>query len=451
MAMAGAGSTRLWFARPQRPPPSRLSSATESPIGTISVISDPSAADTKRLMTIEAGFSFPRLERIRGFLQTEYIDSGKLPCAQVRVSRGGRSIWDCSLGRMDVERDRPLTPDTIFRIYSMTKPLTTVAFMMLVERGLVALDDPVERYLPAFKDLAVFAGGVRGAFRTRPLQRPMQVIDLLRHTSGLTYGFQQRSSVDAAYRELRVAERPDLTLTDFVDELATLPLEFSPGTAWNYSVSTDVVGHLVAVISGQPFDAFLRQHLLDPLGMVDTAFEVPPDKAARLAACYAWRNGGGFRLIDDPVKSRLLEPAIFHSGGGGLVSTLNDYDRFCHMLRNRGELDGHRYLSRKTLDLMWSNHLPGDRDLPDVSVSMFAEAIYNGIGFGLGFAVVRDPAKTLIPGSVGEVSWGGLASTAFWVDPAEDLSVVFLTQLIPSSTYPIRRQLRTMVYAALVD
>lgn len=402
-------------------------------------------------MTTEAGLSLPRLERIREFLQTEYIDSGKLPCAQFRVSRGGRPIWDCVLGRRDVERDRPLTADTIFRIYSMTKPLTSVAFMMLVERGLVALDDPVERYLPAFKGLGVFAGGVLGAFRTRPLQRPMLIIDLLRHTSGLTYGFQQRTNVDAAYRELGVIERTDITLADFVDELATLPLEFSPGTAWNYSVATDVLGHLVAVISGRPFDEFLRQELIEPLGMVDTAFEVAPDKADRLAACYAWRNGGGFRLVDDPTTSRLLSPAVFHSGGGGLVSTLDDYDRFCHMLRGRGELNGHRYLSRKTLDLMWANHLPGDRDLPDVSVSMFAEAIYNGIGFGLGFAVVRDAAATLIPGSRGEVSWGGMASTAFWVDPAEDLSVVFLTQLIPSSTYPIRRQLRTMVYSALVD
>ncbi len=402
-------------------------------------------------MTTEAGFSLPRLERIRDFLQTEYIDSGKLPCAQLRVSRGGRPVWDCALGRMDVERDRPLTPDTIFRIYSMTKPLTTVAFMMLVERGLVALDDPVERYLPAFKGLGVFAGGVPGAFRTRPPQRPMLIVDLLRHTSGLTYGFQQRTNVDAAYRDLRIIERTDLTLAEVVDEIATLPLEFSPGTAWNYSVATDVLGHLVAVISGRTFDAFLRQELIEPLGMVDTAFEVPPEKADRLAACYAWRDDGGLRLVDDPTTSRLLSPAVFHSGGGGLVSTLDDYDRFCQMLRQRGELNGHCYLSRKTLDLMWSNHLPGDRDLPDVSVSMFAEAIYNGIGFGLGFAVVRDPARTLIPGSAGEVSWGGMASTAFWVDPVEDLSVVFLTQLIPSSTYPIRRQLRTMVYAALVD
>ena len=352
---------------------------------------------------------------------------------------------------MDVERNKPLAPDTLFRIYSMTKPLTSIAFMMLVERGLVAIDDPVERFIPAFKELGVFAGGVRGAFRTKPLERPMRIADLLNHSSGLTYGFQQRSSVDAAYRELRIIERTDITLADFVDELARLPLEFSPGTAWNYSVSTDVLGHLIAVIDGRPFDVFLRQELLDPLGMVDTAFEVAPDKAHRLAACYAFKPGGGLRLIDDPARSRLCEPTAFHSGGGGLLSTLDDYERFCLMLRNRGELDGHRFVSRKTLDLMWANHLPGGKYLPDVSISMFAEAIYNGVGFGLGFAVVDDPVKTLIPGSAGEVSWGGLASTAFWVDPAEDLYAIFLTQLVPSSTYPIRRQLRTMVYSALED
>ncbi len=402
-------------------------------------------------MTIEAGLSLQRLERIRHFLQAEYIDSGKLPCAQMCVSRGGRRVWDCTIGQKDVERGEPLQADPICRISSMTKPMTSVAVMMLVEQGLVALDDPVERYLPAFRNLGVFAGGVLGAFRTKAPSRPMQVVDLLRHTSGLTYGFQQRTSVDAAYRELRLIERPDLTLAEFVEELATVPLEFSPGTAWNYSVSTDVLGHLVAVISGRPFDEFLRQELLEPLGMVDTAFEVAPDKADRLAACYAYREGGGFKLVDDPARSRLRQPVAFHSGGGGLLSTMDDYDRFCRMLRNRGELDGHRYLSRKTIDLMWSNHLPGGRDLPEVSVSMFAEAIYNGIGFGLGFSVVNDPAKTLIPGSAGEVSWGGLASTAFWVDPAEDLHAIFLTQLIPSSTYPIRRQLRTMVYSALVD
>ena len=398
-----------------------------------------------------SGLSIPRLDRIRHFLQAEYIDTGKLPCAQMRVARGGRAVWDCTLGLMDVERNKPLTSDAIFRIYSMTKPLTSIAFMMLVERGLVAIDDPVERFIPAFKDLGVFAGGVRDAFRTKPLDRPMRIVDLLNHSSGLTYGFQQRSSVDAAYRELRLIERTDITLADFVDELARLPLEFSPGTAWNYSVSTDVLGHLIAVIDGRPFDVFLRQELLDPLGMVDTAFEVAPDKAHRLAACYAFKPGGGLKLIDDPVRSRLREPTAFHSGGGGLLSTIDDYERFCLMLRNRGELDGHRFVSRKTLDLMWANHLPGGKYLPEVSISMFAEAIYNGVGFGLGFAVVEDPVKTLIPGSAGEVSWGGLASTAFWVDPAEDLFAIFMTQLIPSSTYPIRRQLRTMVYSALED
>jgi CubicO group peptidase (beta-lactamase class C family) len=396
-----------------------------------------------------AGLSGPRLQHIDRFIQQKYLDTGKLPCALTLVERNGQVAHLSALGRMDVEHNRPLQEDTIFRIYSMTKPLTSLALMMLVEEGRVSLDDPVHRYIPQWRDLAVYEGGFIGSFRTRRTSAPMRVIDLMRHTSGLTYGFQQRTNVDAAYRKLHLGEIPTaVSLQQMVEELAKLPLEFSPGSAWNYGVSTDVVGYLVGKISGQPFEQFLRSRILDPLGMTDTDFMVPAAKAARFAACYAATPDGRMALQDDPQTSFFLKPPSFVSGGGGLVSTAADYLRFCRMLLNGGTLDGVRLISPKTLELMSHNHLPGGKDLPDLAVSLFSEVTYAGVGFGLGFAVSVSPARGLLPGSPGDISWGGLASTYFWVDPRERLIVIFMTQLTPSATYPIRRELRTLVYSA---
>jgi len=398
------------------------------------------------------GLSRARLARIDQFLKDRYVDAGKLPGASVMVSRKGEIAHFGVVGQGDIERGQALKEDSIFRIYSMTKPLTSVALMMLVEEGAVALDDPVEKYIPAWKDLGVFEAGIAPVFMTRRPTRPMQVVDLLRHTSGLTYGFQNRTNVDAAYRKAAFGGVDSkLPLEAMIDELARLPLEFSPGEAWNYSVSTDVVGYLVQVISGMSFPDFLHSRLIDPLKMVDTGFHVPADKAGRFVACYNRGPKGELALQDDPKTSSYLAPPSFYSGGGGLVSTAGDYMRFCQMLVNGGTLDGTRYLSRKTLALMTANHLPGGQDLTQMSRSLFSEATNAGIGFGLGFAVNLDPAKALISSSKGEYYWGGAASTAFWVDPAEDLAVVFMTQLLPSSTYPIRRELRTLVYAAFDD
>ena len=396
-----------------------------------------------------AGLSGPRLQHLDRFVQQKYLDTGKLPCALTLVERNGQVAHLSTLGRMDVERNRPLQEDTIFRIYSMTKPLTSLALMMLVEEGRVSLDDPVHRYIPQWRDLAVYEGGFIGSFRTRRTSAPMRVIDLMRHTSGLTYGFQQRTNVDAAYRKLHLGEIPTaVSLEQMVEELAKVPLEFSPGSAWNYGVSTDVVGYLVGKISGQPFEQFLRSRILDPLGMTDTDFMVPAAKASRFAACYAATPDGRMALQDDPQTSFFLKPPTFVSGGGGLVSTVADYLRFCRMLLNGGTLDGVRLISPKTLELMSHNHLPGGKDLPDLAVSLFSEVTYAGVGFGLGFAVSVSPARGLLPGSPGDISWGGLASTYFWVDPREQLIVIFMTQLTPSATYPIRRELRTLVYSA---
>ena len=401
------------------------------------------------------GMCSKRLARLDHFLQARYIAPGLLPCAQLQVARQGQLVHQSVLGLASLETGAAMTEDSIVRIYSMTKPITSVAFMMLVEEGLVALDDPVHRFIPAWRDLGVYVAGGAGlpgsptGWQTRPTVAPMRMIDLLRHTSGLTYGFQTRTNVDAAYRKGRVEpfEQAD-GLEGFVAALAKLPLEFSPGSAWNYSVSTDVLGYLVGKISGMPFDQFLQTRILGPLGMTDTAFHVGDDKAARFAQTYI--NSAEGKLV--PLGGRSFrDPTDAPSGGGGLVSTAADYMRFCEALRCGGALGDVRLLGPKTVALMRTNHLPGGADLSDMSVSLFSEATFKGVGFGLGFAMTTDVAKTQLAGSVGEYWWGGAASTAFWIDPVEDLSVVFLTQFMPSSQYPIRRELRTMINAAVLD
>ena len=361
--------------------------------------------------TSDTGISQERLQTLDRFLQTSYIDAGKIPGALTIVYRRGALAHFSALGMADVERGVPVREDTIYRIYSMTKPITSVAFMQLVEQGLVALDDPVHRYIPEWNDLGVYKAGLMETFRTTPPDRPMLIVDLLRHTSGLTYGFQQSTNVDAAYRKLGIGElERHGTLDEMVQKLADVPLDFSPGTAWNYSVSTDVIGYLVGKISGMGFDEYLRERIFEPLGMVDTDFYVHPGKESRLAACYAAGALGPatatpaapkMMLLDNPEKSAYLQPPAMLSGGGGLVSTASDYLRFCRMLLNGGTLDGVQILSPKTIELMTVNHLPDGKDLPALSRSLFSEANYNGIGFGLGFSVVLDVAKVMIPGSVG--------------------------------------------------
>jgi len=399
------------------------------------------------------GMSSERLARIDAFITERYISPGRLPGAGLLISRGGKTVHHSALGLADIARAAPSREDTLYRIYSMTKPLTSVLFMMLVEEGKVALDDPVHRFIPEWSRLAVFDGGFMETFRTKPAARPMQVVDLLRHTSGLTYGFQERTNIDAAYRKEGIGTfgvKPS-SLETTMGQLARLPLEFSPGDRWNYSVSTDVLGYLIQVIENTPFEAVMKARLLEPLGMVDTDFYAPEDKAERLAACYQYLPGKPPVLQDDPARSPYLKPPVFVSGGGGLVSTSADYLKFCTMMLNKGELGGVRFLSPKTVALMTSNHLPGGKDLTEMSVSLFSEAANAGTGFGLGFAVVNDPAKALSPSTKGEYFWGGAASTAFWIDPAEALIVIFMTQLLPSSAYPIRRELRTLVYAAMTE
>jgi CubicO group peptidase (beta-lactamase class C family) len=332
----------------------------------------------------------------------------------------------------------------------MTKPITSVALLMLLEEGKLQLDDPVAKFIPAFGNLGVFKGGTIAGFVTAPLARPMTVRDLFTHQSGLTYEFQSRTNVDAAYRALKLDQTFQGSLEQFVMQIATLPLEFSPGTAWNYSVSTDVLGRLVEIISGQSLDDFFRIRIFEPLGMTDTGFFVAAEDQERFAACYQIGRTGAMELFDDPARSKFLTRPNFLSGGGGLVSTASDYVRFAQMLAEGGTVEGRRLLGRKTVELMTMNHLPGDVDMAARAVGVFSETGMAGFGFGLGVSVMLDPAAAQLPGSPGEFAWGGAASTYFWVDPAEALTVVFMTQLLPSSALTIRRELRTILYGALV-
>ncbi len=398
------------------------------------------------------GFDAARLARIDAFVKQRYLDSGRLPHAQLLIARDGAVVHFSHQGAAR-EGGAPVDETTLFRIASMTKPITSIAFMMLVEEGLVALDTPVHHVLPEFKGLGVYAGGGAGVpFATRPTAQPMRMIDLLRHTSGLTYGFQNRTNVDAAYREGRIESwHGNLTLDEFVAALGKLPLEFSPGEEWNYSVSTDVLGAVVERLSGQRLDRFFAKRIFAPLAMDDTFFQVPEDKVHRLADCWTMKPGEGRVMYDRGEASAWSRFPRLLSGGGGLVSTALDYHRFNTMLLNRGALDGTRLVSPKTIELMTINHLPGGRDLTSLSRALFSEATNAGTGFGLGFAINMDVAKTMIPGSPGEFYWGGMFSTAFFVDPVERISMVFMTQFSPSMLYPIRRELKTLIYAALTQ
>jgi CubicO group peptidase (beta-lactamase class C family) len=399
----------------------------------------------------EVGLSSERLARIEEHLERRYLADKKIAGALTLVQRRGRIAYLKAQGQADRERGVPMRDDTIFRIYSMSKPITSVALMTLYERGAFQLEDPVHRFIPAWRDLRVFDGGNHPAFATRPCERAMTVRDLFTHMSGLTYGFMERTNVDRAYRRLSIGER-DKSLDETIATLAKLPLEFSPGTRWNYSVSTDVLGHLIERISGKRLDVFLREEIFQPLGMVDTGFFVPPEKIDRFSTNYTRMPDKSLRVEDDRVKSIFAAQPAFLSGGGGLVSTARDYARFCQMLLNGGELGGARILGRKTIELMAMNHLPEGRDITQMNVGgQFSQIAYDGVGFGLGFSVTLDLAKAQTVGSAGEYAWGGAASTAFWVDPKENLAVIFMVQLMPSGTFNFRGQLKSIVYPAIVD
>ena len=405
------------------------------------------------------GLSSTRLANLDRVMQERYVDTGLLPGILTQVYRDGQLAHCGMSGLMDIERAKPMREDAIFRIYSMTKPITSVALMMLVEEGKLGLDDDVHTHIPSWKKLGVYAAGVpslvedtAGQFLTVPPKRAMKVVDLVTHTSGLTYGFMARTSVDAAYRAQKIGDhQTEGGLDQFIEQLSKVPLDFSPGELWNYSVSIDVMGYLVQKLSGQSFGEFLRTRLFAPLQMHDTAFHCPPAKLDRFTSCYMPKPGGGLKLQDDAQRSTYHAPPKLESGGGGLVSTANDYMRFCRMMLGGGTLDGVQILSPKTVAMFSANLLPDGKLMTDMvpGVGLFTEAGYGGIGFSIGCGVNVENAKTRLPGTPGEFFWGGAASTAFWIDPKEALAVVFMTQVMGTDArLTLRRDLRTLVYSA---
>jgi CubicO group peptidase (beta-lactamase class C family) len=400
-----------------------------------------------------AGFDPDRLARVDDHLRRRYVEPGKIAGCEVAIWRRGQLAHRSSLGDRDRERATPVADDTIWRLYSMTKPVTGVALLGLLEQGLFRLSDPVERFVPELAGLKVKERLDDGTTRLVDPHRPMSIRDALMHMTGIGYGPPDaRLDLEALGKSgIGRTLGKGATLQTLVERLGTEPLRFHPGTRWLYSWSTDVCARLVEAISGRPFDEQLRTAIFEPLGMTDTGFHVPDGHGDRFAALYGRAADKTLRLLDDPTTSRTLRPTTFFSGGGGLVGTTDDYLRFTRMLLGGGALDGVRVLAPKTVQLMASNHLPGGGDLRSVALAGgYGEVGFEGMGFGLTVAVSQGPVATQALGSGGEYMWGGAASTAFWIDPAEDMCVTFMTQLIPSGTFDFRGQLKTLVYAAIV-
>jgi CubicO group peptidase (beta-lactamase class C family) len=396
------------------------------------------------------GFSPDRLARIKPAFD-RYVSERHLAGWLATVSRGGQLVWTGKGGYRDREKELEVTDDTIWRIYSMTKPVTALAVMMLYEEGAFDLTDDVGRWIDALKEPRVWEGGTFESPETVAASQPVRVHHLLTHMSGLTYGFNYLHPVDAIYRAkgYDFGFPRDADLTQAVHDWCSSPLLFQPGSKWNYSVSYDVLGRLIEIWSGQALDVFMKERIFDPLGMTDTEWWCPPEKADRLAMLYVPSHGDSFPYED--LANHSLHPPRVLGGGGGLLSTAYDYNRFMTMMLRGGELDGVRLVSSRTLELMIENHLPGDVDLEAIAVDSYAEASYVGQGFGFGMSVMIDRRKNKSLASEGSYYWGGAASTTFWVDPVEDLSVAFYTQLLPSGTYAIRRDLQRFVYQALSD
>ncbi len=400
----------------------------------------------------DVGLAPERLGRVSAHFR-RYVDDGRLPGWAVAISRGGEIAYLDTYGKRDMASGAPIELDTIYRVFSMTKPITTVAAMMLWEEGAFELKDPVRRFIPSFADTKVWRSGSSTAPVLEARTEELAIWHLMTHTSGLTYGFLYAHPVDELYRragfEWGVPE--GLDLDGVCDRLASLPLLFQPGREWNYSMATDVLGRVVEVASGMSLDRFLRERIFVPLGMVDSDFHVPSEKADRLATLYGPQPKTRLAVPLDGFARNVTSPPRFLGGGGGCVSTLHDYHRFAQMLLRGGELDGVRLLGSRTVGYMAQNHLPGGADLTEFGRPLFAETALDGVGFGLGVSVTIDEVKAKVPGSEGSFGWGGAASTWFRVDPLEEIVVVFLTQLLPSSTHPIRTQLAQLVQQALVD
>jgi CubicO group peptidase (beta-lactamase class C family) len=397
-----------------------------------------------------AGMSAQRLERLTAHLENQYLQPEKIAGCQVLVARRGKIAYFRSLGFADLADRRPIEDDTLFRIYSMTKPITSIALMQLYERGLFQLNDPISRVIPGWRRPNVFLGlSDHGELQVEPATSEITFRQILSHTAGLSYG-NGNHPVDKLYAAAGLNDRRQSHLASFVEVLAEIPLYYHPGQAWLYSYATDVCGYLVEALSGMAFGDYLKTYVFEPLGMIDTGFYVPTEKVFRLASNYERQSDKTLQRIDAAETSTYLEPPTFESGGGGLVSTTKDYFNFCQMLLQDGQLEGERIVSRRTLGLMRQNHLRQGRDLTQMAIGSFSETAYEGIGFGLGFAMnLNEVASGQI--GVDDFYWGGAASTIFSVDPREDLVILFMTQLMPSSTFNFRGQIKNIVYGAIDD
>ncbi|MFE6332254.1 serine hydrolase domain-containing protein [Streptomyces sp. NPDC057806] len=399
----------------------------------------------------EAGLDPKALDRLDQHF-AHYVDEGRLPGFLVAVSRGGRVAHLTTHGHRDLAAGRPVAPDTLWRIYSMTKPVTAVAALLLVEEGKLALDDPVGRHLPAFAEPRVYVEGSGTDVRTRPAAGPLLIRHLMTHTAGLTFAFYHCHPVDALYREanLESAVLPGSDLARTVDVYASLPLQFDPGTQWNYSVASNVLGRVIEVVSGRPLDEFLAERVFGPLGMTDAGFRVTDAQADRLAELYGETDDGGIAPIPG-LPLRNGRPR-FLSGSGGLAASAHDIHRFMELLRRRGELDGTRLLAPETVGLMTSNHLPDGADLRSFgSRPAHDEPNNDGVGFGLGVSVVIDPSRTRAPAGLGTYGWSGVATTTFWIDPTRDLTVQFMTQVRPKTSHTMFTDLKRLVHEAVTD
>ena len=398
------------------------------------------------------GMSSERLARLDTHFQ-RYLDDGRLPGWQISVARRGKVVHHSLRGARDLANDLPVEADTIWRIFSMTKPITAVLALQLWEEGAFELNDPVHRYIPSFEHTRVWRSGSVTAPVLEPITETLRLWQLFAHTSGLTYGFMYNHPVDELYRRagFEWGSPAGCNLEGVCDVLAGLPLLFQPGSEWNYSMGLDVLGRVLEVVSGQPLDELMRTRLLHPLGMHETTWHVPEAHHSRLASLYGAHPTTRQAVPLEQMGQAAKHPPAFLGGGGGLQSTAYDYHRFTQMLANGGELDGVRILSPRTVRYMASNHLPNNADLTAFGRPLFSETTFDGVGFGLGVSVTLDPVAGRVPGNAGEFAWGGAASTAFWVDPADELVVQFFTQLLPSSVHPIRSQLKQLVYQAILD
>ena len=402
-------------------------------------------ADNLSYATPESvGMSSDRLGRIAPVLQ-QYVDSGELAGVVSMIARKGEVVHFEEYGVLDKDTGQPVAKDSIFRIYSMTKPITTLAVMKLYEEGKLQLTDPVERYLPAFRNVRVAGAG--GALLAP--QRPMTVQMLMTHTAGLTYGVFGDTLVDRQYRDAGVMSSPDNTT--FIERLGAIPLQYQPGTRFHYSVATDVLGALVEAVSGQTLGEYFAEHIFAPLQMNDTSFQVPAEKLGRFGTNHTFNaETGQLEVSDRPSNSNFVNRQTFESGGGGLLSTAEDYMRFSQMLLNGGELDGERIIGSKTLEYMTQNHLGGIFGANGQHDPSELPGFARGTGFGLGFAVVEDTAAAGGITSAGEYYWGGAAGTIFWVDPEEELTGIVMIQHM-NVQVPLRATFKALTYGAIID